>query len=142
MANKEMAPSLICCYVWIHRNKCLSSIQLFPNQWTQGRTFCIYAHSCSATHQECLANMLLSPEIPPEHQDEVTVETGKYFLVPLSATSDKQRVQRKCIVCSRVHHCQQKASWYCVKCGNKAVLCLPNTGRTCFLYHMENGLPP
>ena len=87
-------------------------------------------------------SMLLSPEIPPIHQNVATTNTGNHVLASLSANSDRQRVQRKCIICSRVHHRQQKASWYCVECGNKAVLCSPNTGRTCFQYHIQNGLPP
>ena len=51
-----------------------------------------------------------------------------------------QRVQRKCIVCSCVHHRQQKASWFCADCGENAVLCWPCTGCACYQYHNENGL--
>ena len=45
------------------------------------------------------------------------------------------------IICAHVHHHQQMASWYCVECGDNAGLCSPNTGRTCFQYHLENELP-
>ena len=85
-------------------------------------------------------SMLLSPEIPLAHYDEVTVDMGNHVFASLSVNSDR-RVQRKCIICSHVHHCQQQAGWYCVKCGNNVVLCSPNTGHACFLYHIENGLP-
>ena len=81
------------------------------------------------------------PYAPAQHEEVALANPGNHILAALSSKSDRQRVQRKCIICARVHHRQQKASWYCVECGNSAVLCSPNTGRTCFQYHLENGLP-
>lgn len=54
---------------------------------------------------------------------------------------NRQRVQRKCLVCSRVRKVQTKASYFCKKCGVHAVLCSPQTGRNCFEYHIKNGIP-
>lgn len=64
-----------------------------------------------------------------------------HTLRALSKDDARKRVQRKCIICSRVRKIQQKASYYCETCGINAVLCSPNTGRNCFAYHVQNGIP-
>ena len=37
-------------------------------------------------------SILLSPEIPPVHQNVVTIDTGNHVLASLSANSNRQRV--------------------------------------------------
>lgn len=66
---------------------------------------------------------------------------GDHSLIALSAESEKKRVQRKCIICSRIRRVQQKASYRCLQCGPRAVLCAPTTGRNCFSYHIQKGIP-
>ena len=86
-------------------------------------------------------NVEMCSQTQPTHQGQSTVNPNDHILAALSSGSARQRIQRKCVICARVHHRQQKAGWYCVACGNNTVLCSPNTGRTCFKYHLENGLP-
>lgn len=66
---------------------------------------------------------------------------GSHVLQPLSKHDKRKRVQRKCVICSRVRHVQQKASFYCTLCGISAVLCSPQTQRDCFSYHVQHGIP-
>lgn len=73
--------------------------------------------------------------------ETVSGESTDHKLVALSSISEKTRVQRKCVICSRVHKKQQKASYFCGSCGYKAVLCSPTTGRDCFAYHVVKGIP-
>ena len=71
------------------------------------------------------------PASPAQPTSQTASGTGNHALVVLSSKSDRKRVQRKCVVCSHVHHLQQKASWFCAECGENAVLCSPCTGHTC-----------
>ena len=96
------------------------AMQLIKNPW-----------QCSA----------LCPPLHMSNQEVATTSTGEHVLASLSSKSERQRVQRKCVVCAHIHHRQQKASWYCVQYGDNAILCSPNTGCACFQYHIENGLP-
>lgn len=66
---------------------------------------------------------------------------GAHTLRALSKDDERQRVQRKCVICSRVRKTQQKASYYCTLCGKNVVLCSPSTGRNCFAYHVSKGVP-
>ncbi|KAG8262481.1 hypothetical protein J6590_052126 [Homalodisca vitripennis] len=88
----------------------------------------------------------LPPETRPAEPlliDEVNlpVEVISHVLVNLSKEDERKRVQRKCLICSRVHGKQMKASYFCKKCGPNAVMCSPQTGRDCFEYHIKNGIP-
>lgn len=76
---------------------------------------------------------------PPQHEN--IGHSGEHILEALSKSDNRKRVQRKCIVCSRVHKKQQKASYFCKTCGPRCVLCSPMTGRNCFTYHITNGIP-
>lgn len=83
-----------------------------------------------------------NPCSPPGSSTSDESETfSDHSLRALSSEDTRQRVQRKCIVCSKMRRTQQKASYYCVKCGKQAVLCSPQTGRNCFAYHIVNGFP-
>ncbi|CAG4997474.1 unnamed protein product [Parnassius apollo] len=76
---------------------------------------------------------------PPPH--EHIPHMREHILEALSKSDDRKRVQHKCIVCSRVHKKQQKASYFCKTCGLRCVLCFPQTGRNCFTYHITNEIP-
>lgn len=65
----------------------------------------------------------------------------EHRLVSLSHVSGKPHTQRKCVVCRHVRDSARKASYFCATCGPNAVMCSPNTGRTCFQYHITHGLP-
>lgn len=67
----------------------------------------------------------------------------QHTLISLSSEDDRDRtrVQRKCIICSRVRKVQQKANYRCSACGPRSVMCAPTTGRDCFCYHIQNGIP-
>ncbi|KAJ3659781.1 hypothetical protein Zmor_011453 [Zophobas morio] len=78
----------------------------------------------------------------PHELDVSNNNNDPHVLKPLSSTNpNKQRIQRKCIICSRIKKVQQKASYFCVPCGERAVMCSPQTGRDCFVYHIRNGIP-
>lgn len=77
-----------------------------------------------------------------ESQQETSNGVTCHMLQPLAKDDEKRnRVQRKCLICSRVRRKQVKASYYCKKCGPKAVICSPQTGRDCFEYHLLHGIP-
>lgn len=80
---------------------------------------------------------------PQEQPNEQNNERrDEHVLKALSSTDpNKRRIQRKCIICSRIKKKQQKASYFCVSCGERAVLCSPQTGRDCFSYHVKFGIP-
>lgn len=75
--------------------------------------------------------------IPPRHD----WLPGQHTLIALSSEDYRQRVQRKCIICSRIKHLQQKSSYRCSACGVRAVMCSPTTARNCFTYHIQHGIP-
>lgn len=77
----------------------------------------------------------------PRPAQEPVILAGNHTLIALSSESDKVRVQRKCIICSRVRKIQQKASYRCRACGPRAVMCSPTTGRNCFAHHVQHGIP-
>lgn len=75
------------------------------------------------------------------NNNPATTTHTEHSLIALSTISEKQRVQRKCVICSRIRKVQQKASYFCQPCGQNAVLCAPTTGRNCFSYHILHGVP-
>lgn len=95
---------------------------------------------------EMLAREMIFGKCPTPEQN-VSIDddgpTNQHFIQPLASIDDRQRkrVQRKCVICSKVFKIQRKASFFCVPCGPQAVLCNPATLRSCFAYHIENGLP-
>lgn len=82
-----------------------------------------------------------SPSGVPVVQNRPVEAVMQHTLVALSTNDARKRVQRKCVICSRVHHKQVKASYYCSECGPRAVLCSPQTGRMCYASHINNGIP-
>ena len=106
---------------------------------------------CSEPHsvQHCSALKLIRnpwpstiPASPAQPTSQTASSTSNHALVALSSFSDRKWVQRKCVVCSHVHHRQQEVCWFCAECGENAILCLSCTGHTCYQFHViENGLP-
>lgn len=59
-------------------------------------------------------------------------EMGDHTLIPLRRDdANRSKVQRKCIICSRVRKMQTKSSYRCSTCVIRAVMCAPTTGQNC-----------
>lgn len=108
------------------------ALQLIHNPWNAGDA------QPEGTHEEPLLPRQVAI---PVQADQRRLE-GNHTLIALSQNDGRQRVQRKCIICSRLHRRQQKASYRCSACGERAVMCSPTTGRNCFTHHIQHGIPP
>ncbi|XP_051167804.1 uncharacterized protein LOC127285709 [Leptopilina boulardi] len=100
-----------------------------------------------STFVEALSQQLFNNQWVVEEQAKVVVNEAdtslrdNHTLVQLSIGDDRQRVQRRCRICSRVFNRVQKSSYRCSGCGDNAIICSPTTGRTCFSYHIIHGIP-
>lgn len=70
-------------------------------------------------------------------QTQPLTRLEQHILVAVSTNDEKPRVQRKCIISSRDHYKEVKNSYFCKKCGPKAVLCCPRTGSVCYVAHRQ-----
>lgn len=110
------------------------ALQLIKNRW------CDNTNRDNATAEP----NIVEPNHPRQNANiQLAPLVGQHSLVALSSEDDRNRarVQRKCIVCTRVRRVQQKASYRCSACGPRSVMCSPTTGRDCFCYHIQNGIP-
>ena len=115
---------------------------IFSFSYVLNHTQCKIKMHCSAL--KLIRNPWSStiPASPAQPTSQTASSTSKHALVALSSISDRKWVQRKCVVCSHVHHRQQEVCWFCAECGENAVLCPSCTGHTCYQFHViENGLP-
>lgn len=108
------------------------ALQLINNPWVAETP--VQEEHARIANPANLANPILIRPNPP-------LQPGDHTLIPLSRFEDRQRVQRRCIICVRVYKRVQKASYYCGSCGTRAVMCSPTTGRNCFTYHVQHGIP-
>lgn len=64
--------------------------------------------------------MIFKPKYIESSSQENLVLSCEHHLVPLISIDDRKRirVQRKCIVCSKVYNIRRKGSHFCEPCGN------------------------